>query len=122
MNKTFKSSSICNISNFHNGLFEIYQRFKGRFLNELGVSFNKQNTLILSKFNPLCDNNTAHVKKKSFGLFILYLYNKFFLVLEKLYKRSHTWLLLQRALPIHTLHASISLHVSIPLHGECKYI
>ena len=45
-------------------LFEIYQRFKGRFLNELGVSFNKQNTLILSKFNPLCDNNTAHVKKK----------------------------------------------------------
>ena len=38
--KTFKSSNFCNISNFHNGLLEIHQRFKGHFLNELRVSFN----------------------------------------------------------------------------------
>ena len=37
--KIFKSSSFCNISNFHNDLFEIHQEFKGHFLNKLRVSF-----------------------------------------------------------------------------------
>ena len=36
--KTFKSSSFCNISVMV--LFEICQRFKGHFLNEFRVSFN----------------------------------------------------------------------------------
>ena len=40
MKKTFKSSSVCNISNFHNVSFKIYWRFKDHFLNELRVSFN----------------------------------------------------------------------------------
>ena len=38
MKKTFKNSSFCNISN--TALFEIHQRFKGHFLNELRISFN----------------------------------------------------------------------------------
>ena len=37
--ENFKSSSFRNISKFHNGLFEIHQRFKGHFLKELRVSF-----------------------------------------------------------------------------------
>ena len=48
---------------------------------------NKQNILTLFKLNPLCDKKTAHVKK-SFDLFLLYEYNRFFLVLEVLYERS----------------------------------
>ena len=40
MKRTFKSSNFFNISSFHNGFFEIHQRFKGHFLNELRVSFN----------------------------------------------------------------------------------
>ena len=40
MKKTFKSSSPCNISNFHNVFLKIYRRFKDHFLNELRVSFN----------------------------------------------------------------------------------
>ena len=47
---------------------------------------NKQNILTF-KLNPLCDKKTKHVKK-SFDLFLLYLYNRFFLVLEALYERS----------------------------------
>ena len=39
MKKTFKSSSLCNISTSMMVLFEIHQRFKGHFLNELRVSF-----------------------------------------------------------------------------------
>ena len=50
---------------------------------------NKQNILTSFKLNPLCDKKTAHVKK-SFDLFLLYLYNRFFLVLEVLYERSRT--------------------------------
>ena len=40
MRKTFKSSSLCNISNFHNVFFLIYRRFRDHVLNELRVSFN----------------------------------------------------------------------------------
>ena len=43
--------------------------------------------LTLFKLNPLYDKNTAHVKK-SFDLFLLYLYNRSFLVLGVLYERS----------------------------------
>ena len=42
MKKTFKGGSFDNISNLQNTimvLFEIHQRFKGHFLNELRVSF-----------------------------------------------------------------------------------
>ena len=48
---------------------------------------NKKNILTsLFKLNPLCDKRTKHVKK-SFDLFVLYLYT-FFLVLDVLYERS----------------------------------
>ena len=39
MKKTFKSSSFCNISNFHSDFVWNPSRFKGHFLNELRVSF-----------------------------------------------------------------------------------
>ena len=39
--KIFKSSSFCNISNFHNGFIWNPSRFKGHFLSELRISFNK---------------------------------------------------------------------------------
>ena len=40
-----------------------------------------------TKLNPMCGKKTTHVKK-SFDLLLLYLYNRFFLVLEVLYERS----------------------------------
>ena len=48
----------------------------------------KQNILLLFKRNPPCDKNKAYVKK-SFGLFLLYLDNRYFSFLEVLYERSH---------------------------------
>ena len=47
----------------------------------------KKYILTLFKLNPLCDKKTTHVKK-SFDLFLLYLCNTFFLVLEVFYERS----------------------------------
>ena len=41
--------NFCNISNFLNGLFEIHQRFKGQFLNELRVSFKNYLNLSFQK-------------------------------------------------------------------------
>ena len=40
-----------------------------------------------TKLNPMCGKKTTHVKKL-FDLLLLYLYNRFFLVLEVLYERS----------------------------------
>ena len=48
----------------------------------------KQNILLLFKRNPPFDKNKAYVKK-SFGLFLLYLDNRYFSFLEVLYERSH---------------------------------
>ena len=48
---------------------------------------NNKQKILTFKLNPLCDKKTAHVKK-SFDLFLLYLSNRFFLVLEVLYERS----------------------------------
>ena len=46
---------------------------------------NKQN--ILFNLNP-CVTKRQHMWKKSFDIFLLYLHNRFFLVLEVLYERS----------------------------------
>ena len=62
MKKTFKSSSLCNISNFHNAFLKIYRRFKDHFLNELHVSFNH----VAQK----------HSSKKLKGAFAAYVYIK----------------------------------------------
>ena len=48
---------------------------------------DKQNISILFKLNPQCDKKKALVKK-SFDEFLLHLCNRFFLVLEVLYKRN----------------------------------
>ena len=48
---------------------------------------NKQN--ILFNLNP-CVTKRQHMWKKSFDIFLLYLHNRFFLVLEVLYERSFT--------------------------------
>ena len=48
---------------------------------------NNQNILTLLKLNPLCHKKTAYVKK-SFDLFLLCVYDIFFLVLGVLYERG----------------------------------
>ena len=53
----------------------------------LTCNLNSKQNILTFKLNPLCDKKTKHVKK-SFDLFLLYLYNRLFLVLEALYERS----------------------------------
>ena len=61
--------------------------FNVNFFRVILFANNTQNILILFKLEPLRDKKKAHVKK-SFDFFLLYLHNRFFLVLEVLYKRS----------------------------------
>ena len=61
--------------------------------------------VVFSLTFTFCVTTRRHMWKKLFGLCF-----GGALRTELLYKRSHTWLLSQRALPIHTLHVSICFH------------
>ena len=72
-----------NVSSFARNLF-----FNFHFFDIVSLlDNNKQNILTLFKLNPLFHKKKLYVKKW-FDLFLLYLYNWFFRVLEVLYKRN----------------------------------